>query len=58
MPVYGFQCRKCGENFSLLLSYSQKKQATCPRCQSQQLKEDFSGYGSGNKSADSSPKFT
>ena len=60
MPVYGFKCKKCGEDFSLLLSFSRKKEAACPSCKSKDLKEDFSGYGSGSKSKDASTstKFT
>lgn len=46
MPVYGFQCRKCGDKFSVLLSISEKGKAACPRCQAKDLNEDFSGYGS------------
>lgn len=61
MPEYGFKCLKCGEKFSLLTSISRKQEASCPSCQSKELKEDFSGYGSGSKS-NSSPssgsKFT
>ncbi|HOB34732.1 MAG: zinc ribbon domain-containing protein [Firmicutes bacterium] len=55
MPIYGFQCKKCGEKFTLLLSISQKSNAACPRCQSKDLKEDFSGYGSASLSRSNPP---
>jgi|RhiMetdeSRZDD1v2_1073273.scaffolds.fasta_scaffold2187023_2 putative FmdB family regulatory protein len=35
MPVYGFECRKCGHKFEQTLSFSEyekKKTFTCPKC--------------------------
>lgn len=59
MPVYGFKCQKCGEKFNLLLSFSQKDKAICPRCQSKELQEYFSGYGSARaNSSQTQSKFT
>lgn len=59
MPLYVYKCKNCGENFTLLLSVSAKDKAKCPRCQSKDLAEDYSGYGSAKVSCQGSgSKFT
>ena len=34
MPIYEYECNKCGKNFELILmSISQKAKPKCPKCQ-------------------------
>lgn len=48
MPSYEFICRTCGENFTVIIPYSKKKEVRCPQCGSQDLKEVFGlGYAGG-----------
>ncbi len=39
MPIYEFQCEKCGKEFSLPLSVKQyeQKQFACPACQAKEV---------------------
>ena len=39
MPIYEFQCQKCGKEFSLALSVKQyeKKDFACPACQAREV---------------------
>jgi putative FmdB family regulatory protein len=41
MPAYEFECRKCGKEFTLVLSVSEyeKKGFTCPECRSQDVEQ-------------------
>lgn len=41
MPIYEFQCRKCGQPFELLVR-SQESQPACPECGSQNVERQFS----------------
>jgi putative FmdB family regulatory protein len=47
MPIYEYQCRKCGETFELLFRNSEEKvHVTCPKCKStrtQRLMSAFAG---------------
>lgn len=39
MPIYEFECRKCGKEFSLVLSLKQyeRKEFACPACQAREV---------------------
>ena len=41
MPVYEFKCKKCNTNFSKQSSMAEKKNVKCPKCDSKELKENF-----------------
>ncbi|MCG0277001.1 MAG: zinc ribbon domain-containing protein [Thermanaeromonas sp.] len=43
MPLYEFQCKDCGEKFSVRVSWQEKDKATCPSCKGRNLKQLFSG---------------
>ncbi|AZR73798.1 hypothetical protein BBF96_10620 [Anoxybacter fermentans] len=45
MPIYDFICTDCQHQFSVRISYAEKKNLVCPECKSTNLKEDYSGYG-------------
>ncbi|MBN1150274.1 zinc ribbon domain-containing protein [candidate division WOR-3 bacterium] len=32
MPIYEYECEKCGERFELLLSFDSSSEKVCPKC--------------------------
>ncbi len=40
MPTYDFECRKCGHQFTQVMSMEEhdKKKVRCPKCKSEDLK--------------------
>ncbi len=59
MPTYEFECKKCGNRFSLFTTVSGRLTAVCPSCQSGNLQQLFTGVsfikgGSGGDRAGSS----
>jgi putative FmdB family regulatory protein len=40
MPIYEYECKKCGHGFSLTLAMEEheKKKVRCPKCKSQDAK--------------------
>lgn len=68
MPLYGFHCERCDDDFELLLRHDEKGQ--CPHCKSKKIErlmsriarprsvgaaavEDTSSYSSSSSSSDS-----
>jgi putative FmdB family regulatory protein len=47
MPLYEFQCTKCGKEFTLALSLKdyEKKKAACPRCKGRTLERVYESVG-------------
>lgn len=43
MPTYEFSCDKCGYNFELYLSFSDKHPCKCPKCKKKSLNQVFDG---------------
>ena len=41
MPIYEYECKKCGHQFSLTMAMEEheKKRARCPKCKSENLKQ-------------------
>jgi len=52
MPIYEYECRKCGHRFEALVNGSLK--ASCPGCQGDQLERMLSVFAVGT----SAPKST
>ncbi len=46
MPTYEFECRKCGEHFSVRehISDHGKSKPACPKCKSSNVERVLSGF--------------
>ncbi len=58
MPLYEYQCQKCGKDFTLLQSASvNKEETTCSHCGAQGVKHKFSTFAPkiGNSMTNSGP---
>lgn len=44
MPTYDFQCEKCEHKFSIFTSIAEKDKVVCPKCQSKEVKQLFTGF--------------
>lgn len=53
MPTYDFECKKCGNRFSLFTTVSGRLKAVCPSCQSGDLQQLFTGVSFLKGSSDS-----
>ena len=48
MPVYEYQCRRCGERFELFLrSHSPDRAPACPSCGCEEVEKAISLFGVG-----------
>ena len=43
---YEFECRNCGDNFTLILSLAERreKELTCPKCKSREIEQRMSDF--------------
>jgi putative FmdB family regulatory protein len=46
MPTYEYLCEKCGEQFTLTMSFSEYAagKVTCPKCHSPEVKQQLSPF--------------
>jgi putative FmdB family regulatory protein len=46
MPTYEYQCMKCDEVFTVVLSLAEheKKKVSCPKCKSKKVKQQISHF--------------
>lgn len=55
MPIYEYECTKCGESFEeLVLSISSEKEVHCPKCESKSVRKKISLFGTKTSSSESS----
>ncbi len=50
MPLFEFQCRKCGHQFEELLTAAEVEagQLKCPACHSKRVEREFSAFAMGS----------
>lgn len=47
MPQYEYECKKCRNRFTLMMTISEhekKKRVKCPKCKSQSVRPVYSGF--------------
>jgi putative FmdB family regulatory protein len=46
MPTYVYQCEKCGEEFTLIMSLKEYEtgKVTCPKCNSHEVKQQLTAF--------------
>ncbi|MCP2519586.1 zinc ribbon domain-containing protein [Candidatus Aminicenantes bacterium AC-708-M15] len=49
MPIYEFQCKKCGEKFEILV-IGKDMEISCPKCKSSDITKLISSFGIGGSS--------
>lgn len=55
MPVYSYKCKKCGQNFDILVKGSgQENKLQCPSCKSEDVEKVFSSFGVGKTNSNTS----
>lgn len=46
MPIYEFECMKCGTHFEeLIRSTDEEKKIVCPECGMKKIRREFSTFG-------------
>ena len=57
MPVYEFQCAKCGEHFEIVSSLSERdEKAVCPSCGGRKVSQVFGGFTVGISRTQAQPR--
>jgi len=46
MPIYEYECRKCGEGFSVLKLGASEVDTSCPKCKSTDTHKQVSSFSS------------
>ena len=55
MPIYTFKCKKCGNEFELLVGISSSKmEQKCPKCGSKEIEKLLSSFSVGKSNTSSS----
>ena len=46
MPTYDFECQKCNNSFTLMISIAEydKKRFQCPQCESRKVKQKITHF--------------
>ena len=62
MPIYEYECKKCGEQFDELVSINDTAEPKCPKCESKNVERLISacfskmGYGKTHDFGGEAPK--
>ncbi len=51
MPIYEYQCKKCGRRFECLVQGGREKDVVCPDCGAPEPQKLISGFGIGGGSS-------
>ncbi|MFC1933708.1 zinc ribbon domain-containing protein [Chloroflexota bacterium] len=56
MPIYEYECEKCGERFELRRSIADKdSDISCPKCEAKEPRRVFSVFAMGSSSGACAP---
>jgi putative FmdB family regulatory protein len=59
MPLYEYQCRKCGKTFEVLRRMQEAdRELQCPKCRSSKVERQFSTFSAGGCGSGGTGKFT
>ena len=59
MPLYEYQCRRCGNSFEKLRRMQDADaELQCPDCRSEEVERQFSTFAAGGCGASASGRFT
>jgi putative FmdB family regulatory protein len=59
MPIYEYQCKKCGKRFEMLRRMSDAdSKLQCPSCYSEHVERQFSTFAAGGCGPSASGGFT
>ena len=48
MPIYEFECKKCGETFEILVGFNEPLKQRCLKCGSKDTRRLLSVFSSGS----------
>jgi len=48
MPIYEYECKKCGRSFETLRGFNEKANPPCPECGSKKTKRRMSAFSTGS----------
>ena len=52
MPIYEYECKKCGEKFALRLGFfHSQKEIKCPKCGNEKPERILSGFATGGSAS-------
>jgi putative FmdB family regulatory protein len=51
MPIFEYQCLKCGYHFETVPQPGTTRETTCPECGSDEVKKELSAFSTGSSSA-------
>ncbi|MBN1656499.1 MAG: zinc ribbon domain-containing protein [Deltaproteobacteria bacterium] len=54
MPIFEFECKKCGKTFETLMGSNEKEKPPCPDCGSKKTKRMLSAFSSGSSNHNTS----
>ena len=54
MPIFEYQCKKCGQVTEVLEDANAKGKRACPKCGSKQIEKLFSSFAVGKNAGSSS----
>lgn len=56
MPIYEYNCSKCGNSFELLIRSKSDLPSKCPKCGSKKITKGFSAFAVSSSDSSFDPK--